>query len=122
MKAETIRPGTCKMVNHKVFRIEINICGSVNTHWKLANPANDLLPNPSQVENASMKAKISGPSMKTTRPTSCGVRKPSAVRDSFRLAAFWVGEGANSVGFSETTPGFGTVSPAIAVITTCLHC
>ena len=82
MKAETIRPGTCKMVNHKVFRIDVNICGSVNTHWKLASPANDLVPNPSQLENASIRAKISGPSMKTTRPTSCGARKP-AVKSSF---------------------------------------
>jgi hypothetical protein len=48
-KAETIRPGTCKMVNHTVFRIEVDICGSV-THWKLANPANNLVPNSSQLE------------------------------------------------------------------------
>ena len=121
MKAETIRPGTCKTVNHRVFPIEVNICGSVNTHWKLANPANDLVPNPSQLENASIRAKISGPSMKTTRPMSCGARKPRASRDSFRRAAFWPGEGTNSVGFSKT-PCFGTVSPTIAAITSYLHC
>ena len=34
----------------------------LNTHWKLANPANDLVPNPSQLENASIRAKASGPS------------------------------------------------------------
>ncbi len=29
---DTNNPGTCKIVNHNVFFIDVCICGSVNTH------------------------------------------------------------------------------------------
>ena len=86
-KPDTSRPGTCRMVNHSVFTIEVRICGSLNTQAKFANPANDRVPKPSQLENASTTAKISGPIMKTTSPISCGARNPYASRVSLRRLA-----------------------------------
>ena len=87
MKPETSSPGTCRMVNHRVFFIEVRICGSVKTQAKLENPAKERVPKPSQLENASTTAKPSGKSMKTASPTSCGARKPYASRASLRRRA-----------------------------------
>ncbi len=75
-----ISPGSCRIVNQAVLIHDCRNCGSCSTPMKLSNPTNVREPKPSQLENPRMNAKIRGPSMKTTRPTSCGAERPSAAQ------------------------------------------
>ena len=79
-----ISPGSCSAVNHAVLSQDCLSCGSCSTPMKLSNPTNVREPKPSQLENARMTAKIRGPSMKASSPTSCGDRKNSAHTESWR--------------------------------------